>query len=327
MSINQLEDLWDVLHSTLDELPQRNYLYLCGDFNTNVTRSADVFGQCYFISQQGPCRGTQTQDAERFHKLMEQSSLLALNSWNARMPPTFTAPWGCSRIDFIFTRRLAADLSSRNVAILDHMPLVPCSGPRHHPVLACVPRNWNFYNQTITAEWTFSRRREIFERWQHDSNTWRQYLERTIGDQFTALIQQPADNMEAMHHDLNHAAPAIPGQRSKIQAHGSHTLFQHFWTLTRRFKQLRLEQFVQAGRCCLKVWKICQQRQKLRSQMKTHSKFSRKNKIKSVMERAQKAADSKDHYEFFKHIRQLAPKSPFKRIILRDDDGGLLGPH
>ena len=138
------EDLWDVLHSTLDELPQRNYLYLCGDFNTNVTRSSDVFGQCYYISQQGPCRGTQTQDAERFHKLMEQSNLIALNSWNARMPPTFTAPWGCSRIDFIFTRRLAADLPSRNVAILDHMPLVPCSGPRHHPVLACVPRNWNF---------------------------------------------------------------------------------------------------------------------------------------------------------------------------------------
>ncbi len=51
-----------------------------------------------------------------------------------------------------------------------------------------------------------------------------------------------------------------------------------------------------------------------------------KNKIKQVMERAQQAADSKDQYEFFKHMRQLAPKTPFKRIILRDDNGQLMGP-
>ena len=61
-------------------------------------------------------------------------------------------------------------------------------------------------------------------------------------------------------------------------------------------------------------------------QMKNHSKTSRKNKIKQVMERAQQAADSKVQYEFFKHIRQLAPKTPFKRIILRDDNGQLMGP-
>ena len=199
-------------------------------------------------------------------------------------------------------------------------------GPSTSSCTCLCTQELEFYTQAITAEWTFSRRREIYVRWQHDSKTW-QHLERTIGDQFTALTQQPADNMEAMHHDLNHAVPALPGQRSKIQAHGSVTLFQQFWTLTRQFKQLRLEHFVQAGRCCFKVWKLYQQRQKLRSQMKTHSALSRKNKIKSVMERAQKAADSKDQYEFFKHIRQLAPKSPFKRIILRDDDGRLLGPH
>lgn len=44
------------------------------------------------------------------------------------------------------------------------------------------------------------------------------------------------------------------------------------------------------------------------------------------MVHANHAANSKDQYEFFKHIRHLSLKTPYKRSILRSADGKLLDP-
>ena len=60
--------------------------------------------------------------------------------------------------------------------------------------------------------------------------------------------------------------------------------------------------------------------------MKQHSKMSRCNNRQRVMVHANHAANSKDQYEFFKHIRHLSLKTPYKRSILRSADGKLLDP-
>ena len=67
-------------------------------------------------------------------------------------------------------------------------------------------------------------------------------------------------------------------------------------------------------------------RQKLRLKMKQFSKSTRKQRIQNIMQAAQMAAQSKDQYELYQHIRKLAPKSTQTRIMLRDDNGQLCNP-
>ena len=56
------------------------------------------------------------------------------------------------------------------------------------------------------------------------------------------------------------------------------------------------------------------------------SKFSRKRRLSQVYHAANQAAQAKDHFQLFQSIRLLAPKQPMKRIMLRTEQGDLLGP-
>ena len=77
---------------------------------------------------------------------------------------------------------------------------------------------------------------------------------------------------------------------------------------------------------CFDIWKLALHHDRLKKQMRVNSKQKRKEKIRKIMHYAQCAAQAKDQYMFFQHIRQLAPKQPCKRIMLRGDHGALLSP-
>jgi len=56
------------------------------------------------------------------------------------------------------------------------------------------------------------------------------------------------------------------------------------------------------------------------------SKMSRQRRLTQVYHAAEQAAQAKDHFQLFQSIRSLAPKQPMKRIMLRSEQGDLLGP-
>ena len=60
--------------------------------------------------------------------------------------------------------------------------------------------------------------------------------------------------------------------------------------------------------------------------MNQTAKAARKRRLQEIYERANAAERAHDSFRFHQAIRELAPKQPFTRILLRSDTGDLLGP-
>ena len=57
-----------------------------------------------------------------------------------------------------------------------------------------------------------------------------------------------------------------------------------------------------------RIWLLVTRRSILKRNMAKHSKTARKFKVREVLQQARRAADAKDQFELFRHIRVLAPK-------------------
>ena len=60
--------------------------------------------------------------------------------------------------------------------------------------------------------------------------------------------------------------------------------------------------------------------------MNQTSKVARKQRLMMIYDTASTAETAKDPFQFYQCIRELAPKIPYKRILLRSTTGALLGP-
>ena len=130
--------VWSALASTLGRLPSRNYLWLCGDFNSCLaTRAPGV----------GPATLQPPQHAADPHldRLVEQFQLCALNTWHAKPAHTYYGHTGKTQIDYVITRRATAGGICREAAPVHSFPVARWRQSGHLPVQACMallPVHW-----------------------------------------------------------------------------------------------------------------------------------------------------------------------------------------
>ena len=91
-------------------LPQRNVVILAGDFNTSLTRTPHCVGLQDFQGTHGRSIGTQHPDATTLVDLLQRRGLLAINTWDKQLGPTYQGGNGHqSRIDFVMVRHKSSD--------------------------------------------------------------------------------------------------------------------------------------------------------------------------------------------------------------------------
>ena len=318
---NSRSAFWDLLQETLQLLPSRNILIAAGDFNTTIPRGSTAVGLCNFLPHDHKrVTGRQHSDWQRFANILTTFNLIALNTWHEADGPTFSSDQGQSRIDYICVKSQHADKIAREVHHLSQMPLIPLSGSRHMPLLTSIIRKWYPCSLPSRDGWSVLQRRAIHQCWQRNDAAWTSTLS-AVNECFDHVKSNPPATLHHFHTTLKNSLhkPDVPPPQTIIP---SSSPLKIFWFHTHALQHIHSI----TTRSIFQVWRHVLCRRKARKAMQQHSKSTRKAKIKEVLQHARAAADSKDQYELFHHIRKISPKTAYRRIQLRDANGEPLDP-
>ena len=318
----------DQLDTLLLSLPKRNLLYLGVDLNTSLQQRSSVVGIETFHGDNGSELGTKHADSNQVHSMLKKHGLVALNTWTPR-PPTFTSHNASSRIDYIFTRSFTADMVAKDVRYLLNHPLYALTGPRHCPLLTSVRSSWHYKRHSQHSLWTVAMRRQLYAHYKSQDSQWSQ-IQHDVNQCFHQLLTDMPTKLLEIHKKLQTAVhplsrPQDVATDTDLYA-GSTNLFKQFQDCTTILRSKRWQSNSEDLQTCFDVWRMSLLHDKLKMQIRQNSKKARKDKVQQVMHQAKEAEQAKDQYTFYQCIRQLAPKQPYKRIMMRGDNGELLSP-
>ena len=314
------QHFWDRLNDQLTILPTRNILLLMGDFNTSLLHRSNAVGMGTFLGHGRQMAGTRHSDTDQFHQLLRQHSIVALNTWQTSLGPTYVHPNAQSRIDFICCRRRHVDSISKQTHQVLTFPLNLESNTHHIPLLTSVIRCW-FPAQPSRMGWSHQQRLRLYEHWKHQDEFAHQ-LQTAVQSRLERLPPS-ASPLPVLHDGLNQFPPTCtsktitsPGYRQLL------TPFQAFQHHGRAARAL-------AGSSTLnifQIWYHLTHMMKARKTMNLSAKMVRKQKLQEIYDHAADAAHAKDHFRLYQAVRKLAPKQNFQRIQLRNSDGSLSDP-
>ena len=219
------------LADVLDTLPRRNLLYIAGDFNTTLAIQSEVVGVRSYRFQQQKQLGTIHQDWDELHSLCLRHRLIALNTWCADSPPTFSSPTGHSRIDYIFARKQVMDSTSKQVHHLTDFPLLILNGNNHIPLVTEVPSKWIFNQSPRQCGWSKHARDNLYQGWKHDTLYWQRGTE-ALQEKLEHFTASPDLRLHTIHEDINQCFPITPGAQQTKQEGGNMELFKQFQSFT-----------------------------------------------------------------------------------------------
>ncbi|CAE7222381.1 unnamed protein product, partial [Symbiodinium pilosum] len=119
------------LSKAVRQVPSRMSLVVAGDLNATLSPYPRLVGP-------RACGATQRPDSEGLQELVETHKLVALNTWHAAVPHTYTQQGSLSQIDFIFTKETQAGGQAKRAAPLHDWHLGSWKVGGHSPVLATV---------------------------------------------------------------------------------------------------------------------------------------------------------------------------------------------
>ena len=312
--------LWMALQTLLTRFPKRNHLTILGDWNTSLRKTSAAVGLDTFLWHENRCGGPNHTDSNILHNILQQFDLIAVNTWNSGLGPTYIFGDQVSRIDFVVCRRCHSDETSKHIQYLEDFPLIGLSGAHHIPQIASLLKVWHPHPADAPVGWTRAQRIALHRQWT-------QHPEAAVDlqqDIRATIVNLPLDGNRMEHvHDALNSFPAPTVHRKRVvTSQFDITPFQHFQEHSRALRALRQPTLVNV----FKAWFHVHHRHKARQQMRMTSANARKQRVCEIFTIAGRAEAAKDHFRMYQAIRELAPKQPYRRIQLRDTDGRLLNP-
>ena len=313
---------WQALNDTLSSIPNRNLLLLSGDLNTSVTKITSSVGVDSFFLDGRRVKGPKASDESTFTALLKQYDLVMVNTRSHLAGPTFTSHLGSSRIDYICTRRIHADGWAKQVQHLEQMPMVPESGPRHYPLVTTLKRQWYSSQQLSSPGWTAAHRTRLRQHWKAADSTWDSIQQTVVQHLEETTPDLDVNDFATFHSDLTDKVRALVSP--SLFSRPDHTL-NGFQALLCHKRQLHaLNQCTIAT--VFQSWKLLVHIRKDRMLLRQHSNLRRKERRQALMRQARLAANARDQYTLFAHIRRITPKTPRRQFRLRGPQGELLSP-
>lgn len=144
------QTLFETLDAALAAFPLRNTLVVAGDFNTSLPCIPKYVGLRDYCAQEGGrVAGPQHRDSGILPRNLVKRDLVALNTWDTSLGPTYHALSGASsRIDFILTRSSQVDVFSKRISYLTSFSGTLEQYHWHDPLVCSLPRCWIPYNRS-----------------------------------------------------------------------------------------------------------------------------------------------------------------------------------
>ena len=255
-----------------------------------------------------------------FHNLLQQHDLVALNTWQHDLGPTFRFQAKHSRIDFVICRRHFSDTTSKRVNYLQDFPLNSLDGARHFPILVSLLKAWHYTPSSKPTGWTLKQRLALYKMWRNPTDQ-TILLQQQINEAIQTL---PTDGacLDRVHQTLNNFGLKAHQEQTQPWYDKDLKPFQLFQAHTARLHTL-VEPTL---RNCFQAWYHVGRRGHARQQMRAASKRARKERIQRLFDLAGQAERAHDHFTLYQVIRELAPKKPFRKIQICDQQGILLNP-
>ena len=321
---------WNMLEQVLGQLPSRNCLALMGDFNCSLGSSPRTVGTSTFGWLGGQCSGTAHPGQTRFLQLLRHYALVALNTWSARLGPTYVHGTAASRLDYICVRQPYADGLARQVRYLWDSPFLTQTDYGHVPMICTIAKHWIpvFAHHRIHAV-SMQQRRTSRQAYMAQTPDWLNYAQcsqaelQEIFEQCTA----PTDQfMEAFHNKMleTFCAHFPAGRTSSVPPAWRLTLptLQNKWVHRKGMQR--------PGRGTVRnvftAWFHVTRFMILKRLHRKQAFLIRAQRFREVVDSAVAAASQHNTHKLFQIINSFAPKQVRKQIQLRTCEGRMASP-
>ena len=318
----QRTQVWNALSRALNAVPARNLLVIGGDFNAALLPERGLVGA-------GVHRHGGTNHDTDLNALLQTHGLCALNTWGQARPSssaTFLNGQQSSQVDFLLTRRNAADQEARRARPIE-LNLAPWRhGPRHRPVQANIP--W-------VAGWWLSQRKHQTPR--YDRADMQETLAKgdvralTFRSEIEHVVQLAVGRLtlsqlnEQLLAKCRHHFPARRRRRARA---GEHELVIHrireMWQWHRAMRRVPRQGPRRNLRQVVEAWKRYAKFLRSWRALRRASRFARRQWLQDQIQCAQQAANRHDYRAVYVVVQAIAPKRRREVVRIRGPQGQLL---
>ena len=276
------------LSKAVRQVPSRMSLVVAGDLNATLSPCPRLVGP-------RTCGAAQQQDSDGLQELVEAHKLVALNTWHAAAPHTYTQQGTTSQIDFVFTKETQAGGQAKRAAPLPDWRLGSWKVEGHFPVLAVVKP---------LGHWMLPTRRET-----------------STCDvrQLQAAVREGTDQARLMRDWVRERVPVQhPDQCNQVLLEAAELFFPRVRWSSQRFLDSR------------RMWQLAREAKEspvqdparmaaLEAAQEQHKQLVRQRQIDEAIAEG-------PSYVAYSTLKQLRPWQPPQRAQLKNSHGRLMGP-
>ena len=322
------ENFWKALDHQLSQMPARNTLAVMGDMNCSLFESHGVCGTTCFRWQDALHQGPAHADGGRFLSILKLHGLVALNTWNSSLGPTFNQHGHASRIDYICTRQQFADGGAKSLQIIWQAPFMPLTRAGHAPIVGHLPLYWIPTVQQ-KAGLTPHQRKQGRQAMMDRSETWnmfRQEAMASIWHHMEHVLTSGHQDLDTVHEivlkQFSAHFPAASSQQRFMPWQSNpvvHSKWQH------RSMYMAVNSMTLGG--MFQAWYHWTKFHVLNRLQRKFARNLRRRQFEETVAMAQQAANRHDTHQLFEIINRFAPKTPRRSMQLRSEQGALMTPH
>ena len=323
------QEWWSCLDRYLGTLPKRHVLLMAGDFNCRLPTLKGLVGCDDFRWGHSLQKGSPHPDEGLFTALVKAHQLVALNSWNPSLGPTFSGVNGRSRIDFAFTRLPLADGHAKDIKYLNQASFLNIPHVGHFPILGQIRKMWiPPVADQRTAGISMQQRDLGRMAMMSSSPDWMAFLE--SASPIVHHLEQACPDDPNVIPEMHRLASQLfrqcfPEQSRQMQASTQDAARDYIlnkWRHRDLYRRVQLPTI----RNVFHSWFHMARFQFLSRSHKKHAFLIRKQRFETIMEQAQLAAQQHNSYQLFQVINRFAAKMPKRRLQIRNRHGNMATP-
>ena len=286
------------LSKAVKQVPSRVSLVVAGDLNSSLSPSPRLVGPC-------TCATAHRHDSEGLQELVVSHKLVALNTWHASQPHTYTQQGTSSQIDFVLTKEIQAGGQSKWARPLHDWHLGSWTVGGHAPVLAVVKP---------IGHWMLPARREgptcdV----RHLQTAVREETEQALRMKEWVREHMPVDHPDQCNQVLLDAAHLF---FPKVRRAGSREPdSRRMWQLAKEAKEAPAPDPIKQA-----------QLEAAQERRKQLVKQRQKERAAKFLEGVDAAIAEGASHVAYSILKQLRPWQPPLRAQLKNKDGKLMGP-
>ena len=295
------------LQGLLNQIPQRDKLIVCADFNTTAMREPPFIGPCS-LHRNSKAR----QYLKPINAVCREFNLTAINTFACRKPHTFQNGKTKSQIDFILVRQKDAGQKAKQAKPEHSFPVgANRQGPKHSPIVAMLHVPPYRKARVHKANFNLASLEEGFRK---KDPTWHEFSQALSAAVQTANEGDWQTLELAMLNEVERFYPRQQRIPSRAMDIGP-----EYWNKHKTLRRLKAQ-----GQEALAAYNSL--REEIDSEIKQYKKVQqdrRREKQEKILFEANMDKQQQSH-KISKALRSLAPWKPPDKISLRDPQGRLL---